>query len=352
MADESFWSGQRVLLTGHTGFKGAWLSIWLARMGAQVHGYSLGPDSEPNLFGQLGGAGLASSRIGDIRDRAALAAAVDEIRPTVAIHMAAQALVRRSYREPVETFETNVMGSVNFLDALRRQPSLRAALVITTDKVYRNLETGRAFQEDDALGAHDPYSASKAAAEIAVSSWRQSFFQDTGIPVAAARAGNVIGGGDWSEDRLVPDIWRAITRGEELVLRYPDATRPWQHVLEPLAGYLRYVEQIATSNAELPSALNFGPSPQDVLKVSELAEMLLEALAARKGWRHEPSRAMPEMNFLSLDPALARKTIGWRPRLSSRECAIWTAEWYRRWGGGEDARALCLEQISRYEELL
>jgi CDP-glucose 4,6-dehydratase len=350
MSDTAFWSRQRILLTGHTGFKGAWLGVWLARKGAKVFGLSLAPDTDPALFGLLGPSAGAVSTIADIRDRSAVADVVRQAKPTVVIHMAAQALVRRGYRTPVETFETNVMGTANLLEALRGQPDLRAVLVVTTDKVYRNLEDGRAFRESDPLGAHDPYSASKAAAEITASSWAQSFFAETRIPVVTARAGNVIGGGDWSEDRLVPDIWRAVQRNERLVLRYPDSTRPWQHVLEPLAGYLRYVEAAATGVA-VPKALNFGPYPGDVLTVAELAEAMLAAFHVATGWRQDTAPAAPEMQALALDPALAGETIDWRPRLSSRDAISWTAEWYGRLAKGESPASLCLEQISRYESL-
>lgn len=350
MADSAFWSGQRVLVTGHTGFKGGWLSLWLVRMGARVYGLSLAPDSASNLFDLLPPKTFVSSRLGDIRDLETVRAAVAEAKPTIVIHMAAQSLVRRGYRMPVETFAVNVMGTAHVLEALRGEEQLKAVLVVTTDKIYRNLEDGRAFCEDDPLGAHDPYSASKAAAEIAVSSWAQSYFSAKGIPVVTARAGNVIGGGDWSEDRLVPDIWRAVQANGPLRLRYPRATRPWQHVIEPLAGYLTYAEATA-SGADLPKALNFGPEPDDVLTVAELAEAMLAALRADCGWELDSIAAAPEMQALALDPALARKSIGWQPMLSGREAVRWTAEWYGRLADGESAEALCLEQIMRYEKL-
>jgi CDP-glucose 4,6-dehydratase len=347
MVGSRFWSKQRVLLTGHTGFKGAWLSLWLSRMGARVSGLSLAPDTEPSLFRLLGENHLARSAILDIRDRYAVEQVVEEVDPTIVIHMAAQALVRRGYRLPIETLETNVMGTAYLLNALRDRPTLNTVLVVTTDKVYRNLEYGRAFREDDPLGGHDPYSASKAAAEIAVSSWSGSFFHNAAACVMTARAGNVIGGGDWSEDRLVPDIWRAVHAGQKPVLRHPEATRPWQHVIEPLAGYLRYVE--CAASAEVPPSLNFGPYPDDVLNVRNVAEAMLDAMQAPQGWRHDGGPQFAEMQTLSLDPALAVETLGWRPRLTSREAIAWAAEWYGRFGRGEDPVALCLEQISRYE---
>lgn len=349
MASKAFWKGQRVLLTGHTGFKGAWLSLWLDKLGASVTGVALAPDTVPSLFRAIDPVASLTSHFADIRDRDALAAIVREARPTLVIHMAAQALVRRGYRTPVETFAVNVMGTAHLMDALRDTEGLKAILVVTTDKVYRNLEDGRAFREDDALGAHDPYSASKAATEIAVSSWAQSYFRDRGVPVATARAGNVIGGGDWSEDRLIPDTWRAITSGQKLVLRNPDSTRPWQHVLEPLAGYMRHVEALTTDTA--PEALNFGPYPSDVLKVADVAEALLAGMGHEAGWHRDSGANPPEMRTLSLDPGLAERAIGWRPRLTSRQAIAWTAEWYGRFDRGEAANDLCLEQISRYEDL-
>lgn len=349
MVDGTFWLGQRVLLTGHTGFKGSWLSVWLARMGAQVWGLSLRPDTTPNLFDLIPSTTFRESRLGDIRDQSVVAAIVADAKPTIAIHMAAQALVRRGYAAPIETFATNVMGTANVLEALRGQHALKAVVVVTTDKVYRNLEDGRAFREDDPLGAHDPYSASKAAAEITAGSWAQSYFAQAGIPVVTARAGNVIGGGDWSEDRLVPDIWRSAQREETLLLRYPQARRPWQHAIEPLAGYLRYAE-MAASGADLPKALNFGPRPNDTLTVQELAEAMLKALGSSVVWKQDPKSAAPEMQTLALDPSLAQSSINWRPRLSSAEAIAWTAEWYGRLARGEHAHELCLEQISRYEK--
>ena len=275
MIERAFWRDRRVLLTGHTGFKGAWLALWLERLGAQVFGLAL-PPTIPSPRGFPNWRPRRSrSRIGDIRDAGVVARAVQEARPQIVIHMAAQALVRRSYRAPVETFATNVMGTAHLLDSLRGAEGLQAVLVVTTDKVYRNDGNGHPFAEDDPLGGADPYSASKAAAEIVVASMATSFFGGKGV--ATARAGNVIGGGDWSEDRLIPDIWRAVKAGKPLRLRNPEATRPWQHVLDPLAGYLRYAERLA-SGADVPKALNFGPLPGDALTVAEIADAMLAAM--------------------------------------------------------------------------
>jgi CDP-glucose 4,6-dehydratase len=350
MIDRAFWRNRRILLTGHTGFKGAWLCLWLERMGAEVFGLSLAPDTEPALYSLLQPMPGLCSRLGDIRDPAAVAAAVAEARPHVVIHMAAQSLVRRAYRYPVETLATNVMGTAHLLDSLRSAEELEAVLIVTTDKVYRNNGRRQPFSEDDPLGGSDPYSGSKAAAEHLVTCMRASYFEPRGIPVATARAGNVIGGGDWSEDRLIPDVWRAIRSGEALRLRNPQATRPWQHVLEPLAGYLAYVERLA-SGADVPTSLNFGPPPGDVLTVAEVANAMFAAMHAVPRWV-EPQIPQPdEAQFLAIDPALALRTIGWQPRLTPSQALQWTADWYRAVSSGAEPRQAALEQIRNYELL-
>ncbi|MDP2296526.1 MAG: CDP-glucose 4,6-dehydratase [Pseudolabrys sp.] len=350
MIDHAFWRDRRVLLTGHTGFKGAWLSLWLEWMGAQVSGLALPPDTEPSLYALLQPFAGQQSRLGDIRDAATVADAVKSARPQIVIHMAAQALVRRSYREPAETFAANVMGTVHLLDALRGVDGLQAALVVTTDKVYRNDGEARAFVEDDPLGGHDPYSASKAATELAVASMAASFFTPNGIAVATARAGNVIGGGDWAEDRLIPDLWRAIRANAPLPLRYPQATRPWQHVLEPLSGYLMYAERLARGGA-VPAALNFGPPPGEVLTVAEIAEGIFGAMQSKQGWVQAEGANPDEAQTLAIDPALAMRTLGWRPRLQPVQALQWTADWYRASNDGGDPRKLALAQIEAYEAL-
>lgn len=344
----AFWARQRVLLTGHTGFKGAWLSLWLEKLGAAVTGLSLASDTQPNLHSLLVPYANSNSIIGDIRNRGVVNQAVGAANPTIAIHMAAQPLVRRSYREPVETFETNVQGTVNVLNALRAAPDLKAILVITTDKVYLNLEDGRAFVESDRLGGHDPYSASKAAAEIAVASWAHSYFRARGIAIASARAGNVIGGGDWSEDRLIPDIWRAARIGKPVELRYPQATRPWQHVLDPLNGYLLFAERLATATAAEIDALNFGPDTGDELTVSALADAFSKAVGLLKGWTPAEGRFEPEMRLLGLDASNAQKILNWRPRLTAKHAVKWTADWYRSFDAGYDVREITLEQIRNF----
>jgi len=345
-----FWRGRRVLLTGHTGFKGSWALLWLAARGADVTGLSLPPESEPALFDLVDAERRARSYLVDLRDRAAVAKAVAAADPEIVLHLAAQALVRRSYAEPVETFASNVMGTVHLLDALRGAANLRTVLVVTTDKVYENDESGRAFVESDRLGGHDPYAASKAATEIVVASYAASFLREKGVRVATARGGNVIGGGDFSQDRLVPDIVRAAMHGAPVTLRQPGSTRPWQHVLDCLAGYFRYVEALDDGEA-VPSALNFGPSLEDgTLTVAEVAAAMGEAFG-NPGWVQDVARMPHEMASLSIDPDLARRVLGFRSRHSSREAIRLTAEWYAAWRRGEDVAALTRAQIAAYEAL-
>jgi CDP-glucose 4,6-dehydratase len=350
--DRDFWIGQRVLLTGHTGFKGAWASLWLERLGAAVLGYALAPDHRPDLYNRLAPFAGHASTLADLADLGALRQAVADFRPTLVLHMAAQPLVRRAYAAPLETFATNVQGTANLLDALRGAPGLAAVLVVTTDKVYANDGLGTPFGEDDRLGGHDPYSASKAAAELVVQSYAASFLAPAGVAVATARAGNVIGGGDWSEDRLVPDIWRAHRASRTLELRYPAATRPWQHVLDPLLGYFLYLERLATAPAGLPRALNFGPlDAAGQLTVAEIADAFAQALGADRRWQPAPGPHPPEMPALALDSRRAAAALGWQPRLPAAHALGWTADWFRRFDAGDDMRAVSLNQLARYEDL-
>ena len=352
MLNEEFWASQRVLLTGHTGFKGAWMSLWLEKLGAETFAFALAPDQTPSLYTKIEPVGRLHSTIGDLRDLDAVTRVVGDARPSVVIHMAAQPLVRRSYRDPLQTWATNLSGSVHLLEALRSSPGLKAVLVVTTDKVYRHSGVAHAFGEDDQLGGHDPYSASKAAVEIATASYAQSYFDPLGIPVATARAGNVLGGGDWSEDRLGPDVWRAAKSGKPIVLRYPDATRPWQHVLDPLAGYLLFVEQLVHDAAHAPRALNFGPDERSPnLTVKEVVDALAASVGAPRSWVQAEGPQPKEMANLTLDVHKAMKTLNWRPKLATGDALAWTAEWYRRFDRGESARALVQEQITRFESL-
>jgi CDP-glucose 4,6-dehydratase len=343
-----------VLITGHTGFKGSWLAEWLLGHGAEVFGFALEPAWEQSLFATQRHAERLHHMVGDVRDAAQLRAAVQRAQPEWVFHLAAQPLVRRSYREPVLTWETNVMGTWHLLEALRTVQAPRAVIVVTTDKVYRNVESPRGYRESDELGGHDPYASSKAACELAVASWRASFGELTGMRVATARAGNVLGGGDWSEDRIVPDCYRAWARGETVRLRHPGATRPWQHVLEPLSGYLTLAQALATEPSA-PTAVNFGPHTDALIPVGELVARLAQA-SGITGWVHEnvpEDAAAHETTYLALDTTLARTRLGWQPRLSVDQLVQWTAAGYAA-GHSDPARILpsvVERQLAAYESL-
>ena len=346
--DAGFWRGKRVLLTGHTGFKGAWAAIWLAGAGAEITGLALPPDQTPSLFDLAGVETLITSLLVDLRDEAAVTAALADRSFDLVLHMAAQPIVRAAIAAPVATFASNVMGTVHLLQALRAQTALKAALVITSDKVYANAETGRAFAEGDPLGGKDPYSASKAATEIAVASFARSYFEPAGVPLATARGGNVIGGGDFSRDRIVADIVRAARGQEQVVLRHPEATRPWQHVLDCVAGYLAYLQALATEPAT-PRSMNFGPKPGGAeVTVGELASLGVEALGAQP-WRHEPDPTSIEARSLAIDASLARRTLSFESPLDAPAAVALTMDWYRRQANGESALDLCKGEIADYE---
>ena len=346
--DPLFWRGKRVLLTGHTGFKGAWAAIWLSGTGAEVTGLALPPDQSPSLFELARVADLAESLLVDLRDEAAVAQALAGRRFDLVLHMAAQPIVRTAIEDPVATFASNVMGTVHLLQALRAQTGLKAALAVTSDKVYANAETGRAFAEGDALGGKDPYSASKAATEIAVASFAKSYFEPAGVPLATARGGNVIGGGDFSRDRILADIVRAARGQEQVVLRHPEATRPWQHVLDCVAGYLVYLQALA-GDPTTPRAMNFGPRPGGrEVTVGELASLGVEALGAQ-AWRHEPDPKSIEARSLAIDAGLARRALGFESRMDAPAAVALTMDWYRRQANGEDALGLCRAEIADYE---
>lgn len=348
-----FWSGRRVLVTGHTGFKGSWLSIWLNSLGAEVTGYALEP-ATPSLFEIAKVAGRVNSVIGDVRDLAALQACVKRARPEVVIHMAAQALVQQSYLSPVETYETNVLGTVNLLEALRGETGLRAVVVVTTDKVYENREWHWGYRESDTLGGRDPYASSKACAELVTAAFRNSFFATTGqkIGISTARAGNVIGGGDWALDRLVPDAMAGFANQKPVILRNPSAIRPWQHVMEPLAGYLTLAERLYEDPAGFSEAWNFGPDDADARPVSSVVAQLAELWGSDAGWKSAPDAGGHEAQYLKLDCSKARARLGWSPRLHLDAALEWVAEWYQAHSAGLDVAALTLEQIQRYEDLL
>ncbi len=349
-ADASFWGGKRVLLTGHSGFKGSWLTLWLRRLGAQVTGISMPPLATPNLFTQARIATLCDSRFCDIRDGAAIVAVIRAAKPEIVFHMAAQPLVRAGYREPVETFDTNVMGTVHMLDALRGLDSIRVAVMITTDKVYRTQELPRPYREDDPFGGHDPYSASKAASEIVIESYRDAFLAQQGVAVASARAGNVIGGGDWSPDRLIPDCVRAWQANETLEVRLPLAVRPWQYVLEPLDGYLTLARKLFGATAPA-GGYNFGPQQADTVPVRDLVELARAAFGSGNARYAESPDGPHEAGWLALDNAKAETMLGVRPRMDLREAVKRTMAWYRAQQGGADAQALCEADIAAYEAL-
>lgn len=341
--------GKRILLTGHTGFKGGWLSLWMARLGAEVRGVSL-PPQEPSLFGGAGIGDLIDSRLADINDRAELERAVGDFRQQIIIHMAAQSLVRPSYADPVGTFLTNVMGTANVLDLGRRQPDLRGIVVVTSDKCYDNREWVWGYRETDPMGGKDPYSASKGAAELAAEAWSQSFFQEPGGPrIVRVRAGNVFGGGDWAEDRLIPDIMRGARSGQPTVIRNPGSVRPWQHVLEPLSGYLTLAEWLLEDPERVAGAWNFGPGNEATVDVATLIATLSLHWPGGLPYRIEPApHGLPEAGLLRLDSTKAHVKLGWKPRLDLSSALRLTAEWYRADAEGQDMRAFTEAQIDAY----
>lgn len=347
----AFWRGKRVLLTGHSGFKGSWLALWLHRLGAEVAGISLPPATTPNLFTLAEIDKLCQSHFCDIRDAAALAALIKAARPEIVFHLAAQPLVRASYREPLETFATNVMGTAHVLDALRGLDGVRVAVMVTTDKVYRNLEQPYPYREDDTLGGHDPYSASKAASEIVIASYRDAFLAAQSVAVASVRAGNVIGGGDWSEDRLIPDAVRAWQAGQPLVIRSPQAIRPWQHVLEPLAGYLTLAQKLF-GQSELAGAYNLGPHTHEATTVRDVVKLACSAYGTGVTSYENNSKGPHEADGLALEIAKARVALGVTPKWALAEAVNRTMAWYRAQHEGRDARSLCEAEIAAYEALL
>ena len=345
----AFWKDKTVFLTGHTGFKGGWLALWLMSAGAKVHGYSLQPPTEPDLFTVARVAeGLASHTTADIRDADALASALGNAAPDIVFHLAAQPLVRTSYREPVQTYAVNVMGTVNVLEAVRACKSVRAVVNVTTDKCYENKEWMWGYRESEPMGGRDPYSSSKGCAELVTAAYRDSFLAAAGVAVATARAGNVIGGGDWADDRLVPDFFRAALAGRALEVRFPDATRPWQHVLEPLSGYLALAEYLFNSGQAGAQGWNFGPGEEDAKPVHWLLERLTAGLPGTS-WHHLGGEHLHEAGYLKLDSSKARNVLGWHPRWMLGGALQKTVEWHQAWTAGRDLRAVCLEQIRAHQ---
>jgi CDP-glucose 4,6-dehydratase len=343
-----FWRGKRVLVTGHTGFKGAWLALWLQQLGAEVTGIALSPSTRPNLFELANVSAGIQSHFCDICDAQTLASLIKAAQPEIVLHLAAQALVRASYREPLSTFATNVMGSAHVLDALRGLPTVRVAVMVTTDKVYRNQEHCYPYREDETLGGHDPYSASKAASELVIASYRDSYLAQQGVAVATARAGNVIGGGDWSEDRLIPDAVRAWSSGQPLVIRNPQAIRPWQHVLEPLSGYLTLAQKLWEQPA-LAGAYNFGPHTHEAGTVEEVTKLASSAYGTGVTSYENNSANPHEAGWLALEVAKARVALGVNPKWHLAETVQRTMAWYRAQQEGANARSLCETEIAQYE---
>jgi CDP-glucose 4,6-dehydratase len=347
----SNWSGRRIFITGHTGFKGAWMTMLLNRLGAKVAGYALSPPSEPNLFTVAGVEELGQNWIADIRDAEKLTRCLGEFAPDVVLHMAAQSLVRESYRAPVETFDVNVLGTVQVLEAARKAPSVKAVIVLTSDKSYENRETLQPYRESDPMGGHDPYSASKGCAELATAAYGRSFFQPgmTAASIASVRAGNVVGGGDWATDRLIADIARGLIAGEDIVIRRPDAIRPWQHVLDALHGYLRVAEHLLDDGPLPWEAWNFGPDAESEKPVETVARMACELWGKPGALMLKPdSHELHEATLLKLDSSKARNLLGWKPRWDFAATIRHTMDWYRNFADGNDMRAYSIAQIDAY----
>lgn len=349
----SFWQGKSVFLTGHTGFKGAWLAIWLHAMGARVTGYAIDPPTEPNLYNVARVGEITSSIIGDVRDSKQLQQAVDAAEPEIIIHLAAQSLVRESYKNPVDTYSTNVMGTINLLEASRNCASVRVVLNITTDKCYDNQELDHAFREGEPLGGYDPYSSSKACSEILTAAWRSSYFNPDEydshrVAIATARAGNVIGGGDWAKDRLIPDCIRALQAGEPISIRNPHATRPWQHVLEPLSGYLLLAQKMYKQGCEYDGAWNFGPSAEDSRPVEWIVKRLCEQWGNGAGYEIDKGAHPHEAHYLKLDCSKANIQLGWHPRWNLEKALTSTLEWFKIVSSTGAVREFCLKQIDDY----
>lgn len=355
MVEPSFWAGKSVFLTGHTGFKGSWLSLWLQSMGAKVIGYALAPPTNPSLFSVAKVAEGMSSIEGDIRDIAALSKAFEKYQPEIVIHMAAQSLVRHSYANPIETYATNVMGTVHVLEAARQVGSVRAIINVTSDKCYENREWIWGYRENEAMGGYDPYSNSKGCAELVTAAYRNSYFNphnhaEHGVALASARAGNVIGGGDWAEDRLIPDIMRAIVQGMPVKIRNPHAIRPWQHVLEPLSGYLLLARKLYEKGANYAEGWNFGPNDEDAKSVQWIVENLTQAWGKDASWILDKGDHPHEAHYLKLDCSKAKARLDWHPRWHLQNALNAIIEWHRAHRDGKDMRELTLRQINAYSD--
>lgn len=349
-----FWHGKRVFLTGHTGFKGGWLSLWLQQLGSDVTGYALQPPTQPSLFEIAGVAGGMRSVIGDVRDADSLKRAMSDARPDIVIHMAAQPLVRYSYANPVETYATNVMGLVHLLEAVRATPGIRSVVNVTSDKCYDNKEWPWGYRENEPMGGYDPYSNSKGCAELVTAAYRNSYFNpekytEHGVAIASARAGNVIGGGDWALDRLIPDMLRAIGRGEAVLIRNPDAVRPWQHVLEPLSGYLMLAEKLYTQGPVYAEGWNFGPHATDAKPVRWIIERLTQAWGQGAAWKLNGVPQSHEATYLKLDCSKAGSRLDWHPRWNIGQAIEKIVEWHKACDQGADMHQMTLAQINCYQ---
>lgn len=349
MIENFFWRDKRIFITGHNGFKGTWLSLWLNHLGAHVSGYSLQPPTKPNLYDIVEIDQEVDSIIGDIRNQKELESCLCESKPDIIFHFAAQPLVRRSYIKPLETYETNVMGTANLLESALKCPSVRAIIVVTTDKCYDNKEWCWGYREVDALGGMDPYSSSKACAELVTAAYRTSFFKSKGINIATARAGNVIGGGDWAQDRLIPDCMRALENSEEIIVRNPQAIRPWQHVLDALYGYLLLAEQLYKNEQPVDSAWNFGPDINAEISVAHIVQNICKLWGENAAYHFESANALHEAKFLKVDNAKARQYLGWKPIWNIDESVKNTVEWYKAYLENADMKQLCLKQIDEYQ---
>ena len=347
MISQDFWQGKRVFLTGHTGFKGSWLSLWLSSLGAEVKGYALSPPTSPSLFDEAKVGSIVDSQIGDIRDQDTLHKSMTAFNPDILIHMSAQPLVRYSYEAPIETYEVNVIGTAKVLEVARSCSNLKAIVNITTDKCYENDERAEGYKEDDPMGGYDPYSSSKGCAELVTSAYRRSFMQEQGIGLASVRAGNVIGGGDWADDRLIPDVLRSFEKNESVVIRNPKATRPWQHVLEPLSGYLILAQKLYEDQKEYAEGWNFGPVGGDVKPVDWILDDMVKKWP-NSSWKLDEGLNPHEASFLKLDISKAKSKLGWQPVWGLDHTLEKIISWHRAWLNKEDMQAVCLAEIKEY----
>ena len=348
MIDRRFWKGRRVFVTGHTGFKGSWLCLWLHEIGAQVKGFALEPPTTPSLFKEARIAELVESETGDIRDLESVTKSIHDFQPDILIHMAAQPLVRYSYDAPIETYAVNVLGTAHVLEAAKNCKSIKSVVSVTTDKCYENKEWVWAYRENEPMGGHDPYSSSKGCAELVTASYRKSYYEDSHIGLASARAGNVIGGGDWALDRLVPDILRAFEKNQPVVIRSPDAIRPWQHVLEPLSGYLKLAQALYQDPRSYAEGWNFGPNEDDAKPVSWILDQMVGSWPG-SSWKLDQSAENPhEANYLKLDISKAKSKLHWRPIWSLSETLSQIVSWHKNWISGKDMQKTSIDEISKY----